>query len=211
MLKQLDDIPWASLTHAYGSASDVPELLLDLISDDENTRSEAQHELFENIWHQGTIYDATIYAVPFLRELLLMADLPDRGIVLLLFALIAKGSGYFEAHTSYLRGEAVWRKILAEEGTSLEAKLEHELNIVTAVRHEVAQGLHLLIPALQAEDTELRNTAASALKFYPAEKPRIMEPLKTAMEIELDEEVREAMRESLDVLSAEPTRQLALF
>jgi len=211
ILEQLDDIPWASLTHAYGAASDVPELLLDLMSDDGNTRDEAQYELFGNIWHQGTIYEATIYAVPFLRELLIMPDLRERDMVLLLFASIAEGRGYFEVHASDFSGEAVWRKILAEQGTSLEAKLEQERNIVTAVRHEVAQGLHLLIPALQAEEAEIRGTAASALQFYPAEKHRTMEPLKTALEVELDDEVREYMRKSLNVLSAEPIEQLALF
>ncbi|MEK8020706.1 MAG: hypothetical protein VSS75_027885 [Candidatus Parabeggiatoa sp.] len=133
-----------------------------------------------------------------------MPNLRERDIVLHLFALIAKGSGYFEVHASDSRKKSAWRRILSEGGTTLEDKYEQERQIVAAVRHEVAQGLHLLLSALHAEDTELRHTVASALQFYPAEKDRIVVPLKTALELELDEEVRQAMRESLDVLGTEP-------
>src|SRR5688572_7894632 len=70
MLDGIDSIDWASLNHAYGSAEDVPGLLRQLTSDDDEKRQEAIYELFGNIWHQGTVYPATAVAVPFLYELL---------------------------------------------------------------------------------------------------------------------------------------------
>ncbi|MGI5378824.1 hypothetical protein ACQEV2_32150 [Streptomyces sp. CA-251387] len=68
-LTGLDDRPWAALQHAYGSAEDVPAVLRALTDDDAEAAGAALHELYGNIWHQGTVYAATVEAVPFLARL----------------------------------------------------------------------------------------------------------------------------------------------
>ena len=68
-LTGLDDRPWATLQHAYGSAEDVPAVLRALTDDDAEAAGEALQELYGNIWHQGTVYAATVEAVPFLARL----------------------------------------------------------------------------------------------------------------------------------------------
>ncbi|MFJ8577088.1 HEAT repeat domain-containing protein [Micromonospora sp. NPDC093277] len=68
MLK-LDEIDWTRLTHAYGTAGDVPELLRGLGSDDEDEVEEALDDIISSIFHQGDVYPATVPAVPFLVEL----------------------------------------------------------------------------------------------------------------------------------------------
>lgn len=68
-LTGLDDRPWATLQHAYGSAEDVPAVLRALTDDDAEAAGAALHELYGNIWHQGTVYAATVEAVPFLARL----------------------------------------------------------------------------------------------------------------------------------------------
>ncbi|MFJ8022303.1 hypothetical protein [Streptomyces sp. NPDC096311] len=40
-----DNVQWHALTHAYGSAEDVPELIRALYQGDEETAEEAIHEL----------------------------------------------------------------------------------------------------------------------------------------------------------------------
>lgn len=70
MLEGLDQINWGELGHAYGSAEDLPDLLRQLASPDEQSRNNALYQLYGTIWHQGTVYQATAYAVPFLLELL---------------------------------------------------------------------------------------------------------------------------------------------
>ncbi len=67
-LAGLGDVPWHDLTHAYGSADDVP-VLLRRLQGDGRERDEARYALRGNIWHQGTTYDATAFAVPFLARL----------------------------------------------------------------------------------------------------------------------------------------------
>ena len=69
MLEGLDRIDWSSLHHAYGSASDVPGQIRALASTDQTEREHALYDLFGNIWHQGTVYEASAHAVPFLIEL----------------------------------------------------------------------------------------------------------------------------------------------
>ncbi|GIE37012.1 hypothetical protein Ait01nite_100570 [Actinoplanes italicus] len=93
MLNDLGAVDWSGLEHAYGAADDVPGLLRDL-ADGSNG---ALATLYGNIWHQGTVYEATGHAVPFLVRIL---DLPaaDPGAVLGLLASIAEGTSYHAVH-----------------------------------------------------------------------------------------------------------------
>ncbi|MFJ9719419.1 hypothetical protein ACIRPQ_26400 [Streptomyces sp. NPDC101213] len=68
-LAGLDDRPWAQLDHAYGSAEDLPALLRSLAGDDHDAADGALDELYGSILHQGTVYPATVEAVPFLARL----------------------------------------------------------------------------------------------------------------------------------------------
>ena len=77
MLNKLDEINWKELEHAYGPAEDVPGQIRALASTDPQVREKAQYELWGNIIHQGTIYQATSYAVPFLIELLEIPEVQD--------------------------------------------------------------------------------------------------------------------------------------
>ncbi|MEU9591152.1 hypothetical protein ACGF7W_01385 [Streptomyces sp. NPDC048219] len=85
---ELDDVRWQSLSHAYGSAEDVPELIRALYQGDEETVDEAIHELYGNIHHQGTVYSASAPAVPFLAHA--ARQLPGRRTdLLMLLATLA--------------------------------------------------------------------------------------------------------------------------
>ncbi|MFI5531847.1 hypothetical protein ACIA8O_25275 [Kitasatospora sp. NPDC051853] len=68
-LTGLDRIDWSLLSHAYGTAEDVPSLLRGVASDEEERAVEAEEELWSSIVHQGTVYSATAPAVPFLARL----------------------------------------------------------------------------------------------------------------------------------------------
>src|SRR5262245_9963590 len=91
MLDGLDSVQWGRLTHAYGTAEDVPELIRGLRSADADVRRNALHELYGNIYHQGKRYEASPYAVPFLLELVNDSAAADRAEVLLLLTALAIG------------------------------------------------------------------------------------------------------------------------
>ncbi|WP_422928398.1 hypothetical protein [Singulisphaera sp. PoT] len=69
MLEGIEDIDWGSLKHAYGSAKHTPTHIVKLASDIPADWLEAIDALWATINHQGSIYSATSYVVPFLIEL----------------------------------------------------------------------------------------------------------------------------------------------
>ena len=71
MIEDLDSVQWDQITHAYGSAVDVPDLLRALdMADTLEEFERVYYELWNLINHQGTIYQATSYATRFIIQLL---------------------------------------------------------------------------------------------------------------------------------------------
>jgi hypothetical protein len=85
---ELDEVQWHALSHAYGPAEDVPELIRALYQDDEETADEAIYELCGTIHHQGTVYPASAPAVPFLAHAVRHAP-GKRDELLMLLAVLA--------------------------------------------------------------------------------------------------------------------------
>ncbi|MET9832287.1 hypothetical protein ABZ078_23980 [Streptomyces sp. NPDC006385] len=101
-LTGLDDRPWAALHHAYGSAEDVPAVLRALTDDDSEAAGAALHELYGTIWHQGTVYPATVEAVPFLARLAVAGC--RSAEVLVLLGCIAESDDAHEVARGACRG-----------------------------------------------------------------------------------------------------------
>lgn len=99
MLDGLDDVDWASLEHAYGPATDVPGHVRGLLAGSREERDRARSGLYGGICHQGTRYEASAPAVPFLLELIEDPATPDRAAVAGLVAAIAVGQ-----HETWLPG-----------------------------------------------------------------------------------------------------------
>ena len=91
MLKTLDSVAWDEIYHAYGVASDIPEIVRKLLSKDENSRADAILELWECINHQGSIYEASPYVIPFLYELIDSDGVDDKSEIAGLIATIIDG------------------------------------------------------------------------------------------------------------------------
>lgn len=91
MLEGLSHVAWAELEHAYGSAADVPDLIRALRAADPEIRRKARWHLYGNIFHQGTRYEASAYAAPFLLELLADPTTPERTAILGLLTSLAIG------------------------------------------------------------------------------------------------------------------------
>lgn len=84
LLLGLKNVDWHAIEHAYGPAIDVPDLLLALVYPtsaskkiiDEalrNNRTVREHviwTLWGNVFHQGTVWQATSHVIPFLFEIL---------------------------------------------------------------------------------------------------------------------------------------------
>jgi HEAT repeat protein len=201
----LDSIDWASLRHAYGSAEDVPGLIRDLRSSDAEVRRAAMYELYGNIYHQGTRYEASAYAVPFLLELVADPDTPARHEVIQLLSCLATGytpydlpAGGFpiaeirndvaqvpeETWRRWSQAIRDWYEVISTGQrqpfplTKPEGRLfdtRHALAAYDAVRG----GVPLLLTCLADPDPEVVGEAIHALAWFPEEmtsiRPRLLD------------------------------------
>ncbi len=157
MLDRLDQIDWSALSHAYGEASDVPELLRDLTSPDDSVRGNALYAFHGNIWHQGTVYEATGYAVPFLIELLTIPSIVEKSAILRLLHSIAGGSSYLDVHQRLdsFRSERDTEEFQTERA--------QELEWVDAAHRAVVDGASVYQTLLSDAEAEVRTMAAYVL------------------------------------------------
>ncbi|GAB7053100.1 hypothetical protein [Catenuloplanes indicus] len=187
MLDRLDDVPWQRLGHAYGAATDVPGQLRDLLSDDVETRRVAIWQLGGNIVHQGSRWQASAYAVPFLLEILagpspLTAS--ERVRLIELLGELAIGDPSFYASDEFpldeLRADAAAGAHLMaafETGpyggddfmdflSDLDEPDQERLGAVLLLRvHEAVRAGKPLLERLRDSDPALREAATGTLRW----------------------------------------------
>jgi hypothetical protein len=57
-------VDWVALDHAYGPADDLPQVIRAAASTDKEQAEAAVDELFSCVFHQGTVYSASVAVVP---------------------------------------------------------------------------------------------------------------------------------------------------
>lgn len=87
-LTAINDVDWTGLTHAYGPAGDVPDMLRGLASGEPEQVEQAWDEVVSSLFHQGTVYPATVPAVRFLVALA-RAGSSRRAAIVALVGMIA--------------------------------------------------------------------------------------------------------------------------
>jgi hypothetical protein len=204
ILEGLDSIDWPNLSHAYGEASDVPVMVKALLSDDVDERYDAFFQLLGNIWHQGTVHEASAYVVPFLIKMLSSPITPDRARIALILASLADGQSYLEVHALQdEESQLTWRKILSDEGKDFNRQLERERSWVRATREAIEPNLVLLYEFLDHEEPELRLAVATALANFPELASESIGILENAVDSESEGYVREEMLSSIAKLNME--------
>jgi HEAT repeats len=187
-LSELDQVDWASLSHAYGSAEDVLDQLRAVAAGDE----EAFSDLYGNLWHQGTVYQATAHAVPFLIGLLEVGD----AEILHPLACMAQGYSYHDVHQMYddpaQRAEPAYQAVIARE-----------LRWVEAVRAAVVGGVPVYRRFLSDPNPEYRELAANLLALLAAEVPDAREWLIVGLS-DGESAVRAVCAQALARFSASP-------
>lgn len=150
-LEGLEAIPWHQLTHAYGSATDVPIDLRRAASSDPEARAEAIWQLGGSIYHQGTLYPATSHAIPFLLRLATEPALPNRAELADLLSEIADSCTIDPAG---IRKAWAWRKESFGEiyAAPTEELAEAEIRNCAAVRESMLAEVERLL--LLADDAD---------------------------------------------------------
>ncbi|MFE7853162.1 HEAT repeat domain-containing protein [Streptomyces sp. NPDC057403] len=212
LLAGLEDIDWIALGHAYGSAEDVPGQLRTVCGADEKARERAFRSLFGNIFHQGTRYSASPYAVPFLSRIAVAGPVDARADALLLLTRLA-----IDWHDEYdlpLGIDTVaWRAAAISPEESLrwydeqiaaetdEERLKNlrEGRAYCAAGHPVdgREGalrsydavraqLPVLLELLDDQDPAIRTKTAYLLGWFPEEADATLVPLLACLDGERD-------------------------
>jgi hypothetical protein len=172
----LDAVAWAKIEHAYGPAVDVPDLIRALVSPDAKIRGGAWYQLHGNLWHQGTIYEATAYAVPFFLQLLKSEKVPGKQEILIYLARLFLGRSYWDVHKDLTSSrQEVAKPQFAET-------LRTELSWVDATKQAIRVGRETYLQLLQGRDIGPRIAAAYLLGLIGESENEILEQIAESSE-----------------------------
>jgi hypothetical protein len=155
-LDGLDRVDWASLEHAYGPATDVPDMLRELASDAE--ASHAFDRLFSSLNHQGSVYSATSAAIPFLIQIL---EDGRRSELVHFLGSVAEGGGKASIGAELGKGVSVLSRLLASEDPEERESAARALGAVTDHKEQAIEALHQRLS--EEREKETRAAMAEAL------------------------------------------------
>ncbi|GEM_PF-4189980 len=140
MLEKLEQINWSELIHAYGQASDIPDHIQKLRSDDSDVLRKTFSYLYNRLYHQSTIYEATVATIPFLIDLLTEDNIKSKASIISMLSHLS--------HGNYLRSYnlGLWDQL---------------------ARTEVAKGFPVYLSLIDDEDWEIRIQAVAILSYSP--------------------------------------------
>lgn len=189
MLEKLDSVGWSGLTHAYGTAEEIPAFIAALRSPDGQARAEALDELWSCLLHEGLRFEADAYAVPFLTDLAVDPATAERSVLLHLLTAMAIGSDHPYLVTGFPIGrlrpepDAVdesWHLLYSEwSGRPYDGPAPDggaELRVYDAVRIEVPR----IVPLLADPDGDVAEAAAYLLAWFPEQARSTVGPLVDA-------------------------------
>lgn len=104
ILQEAEQFPWWRLTHCRGFATDVPQILRDLASPNEEVKEDAVNEgLFDRLSHQYTVYPASFFSLPFIVGILRNQGInTHHGVVSYLEIVLQREKSCFHTLTSLL-------------------------------------------------------------------------------------------------------------
>lgn len=160
VLDTLDSIDWARLTHAAGSAHDVPDMIRQLLSDKASVRERALDErgLWGTLCHQDSIYEATAPAVPFLLELAREPTVQGRGKILDLLVYFAQG-GYQDPDQAEAELQQTASTLTLEE----RKQAIQEIDWTRQTRAAVRAGCSIYLSLLSDRVYQVRRSALRVL------------------------------------------------
>lgn len=169
MFTGIDEVDWASLRHAHGSAEDVPAWLRQLASCDAAERHSALDGMYGAVHHQGNVYDSTLACVPFLCSIAVRETVPDRGCIVELLVRLGSESGDARAREAVGAHAEVFVSLLADPDPGVRRAAA---GAVVRFVHGPARVLQLLRRRIPVErDERVRLALTEALGLFARRHP----------------------------------------
>jgi hypothetical protein len=157
MFEKLDQVDWSALRDAYGPAVKTPKRIRALASPNKGKREKALDDLSYTIYHQGTIYDSSLAAVPFLLEIVESPEVEDRTQALELLQALSTGSSFHEAHAGLFFNREKSKTAEWQE------KVREEKSWVAAIHEWLSAAVPLIVRVLQKGNASERLGSVSLL------------------------------------------------
>ncbi|MFF3373822.1 hypothetical protein ACFYXF_12895 [Streptomyces sp. NPDC002680] len=142
ILKGMSRVRWHELTHAYGSAAEVPGRLSRVAWGDDETSASALSDL--GLWlGELAVFDATVEAVPYLWDLAVTDSVTSRpGVIKLLQTILEhtntpKIEVQRAAHRAVLEGRSVAEVLAHDEDAAVQAAA---CDLVAAIASHVCES-----------------------------------------------------------------------
>ena len=164
-LPGLDEVPWSTLHHAYGTAEDIPVHLLRLVSSKAEIRKSAMGYLDSSIYHQGSTFSSTAPAIRFLIQIA-CEDVPHRKEVLNFINFIADTCVKDEADAiqkvnSWIQNQVrFYRQINLAYSPPTPHEIEAMIRVETTIRNAFLEIESKLKSLMEDSDRGVRKLAA---------------------------------------------------
>ena len=192
-----ENVDWTELEACESNADDIPLLLSQVDDDDSGVRSKAIGRLYWRLYNQGTVYQATAKAMPYLFAYLENRDEPDPELADLIAALSC-GHGFVQCHR---HAPGAFRETLIEmhaaRGKTLDDVVDDEMVYINAIRAYVEPRLKLLYPYIDSPSLSCRDSVAQCLGFFPNRDTDNLTVLRNRTTIETDGRVKDTINASI--------------
>ena len=186
MLENLEIVPWHKIAHAYGDASNVPEAIRALANNDQDKDEPAWEVLWNHLLHQGSVFEATAHAIPFLVELLEIPTCNSRADILNYLAHVARGNSYLEVHQGLMDENYKASEEFIEQ-------LAEEQSWLKNISEAVAAGVPVYLKLLTDNDVNLRIHATHMLGVCKNQANEIVHSLQAHLPLETDDTARASL------------------
>lgn len=208
MLEALNAIDWSHVSGCYGWSEEIPSAIRGLVSEDPTERGTALGTLWMSLEHQGSVYEASALAVPFL--LAILADPQTQGKRQLIHFLahlgcrgLYLGHWYIDLSTRLaFQYQEEGHGPISQEVIDRHRKWEEETH------QGFRKGLDTLLPLLSDPDPAIREEIAFLLAAFPEDRSRLLPSLMAQFQAETREPVQCSLLLCLGYLST-PTSDAA--
>ncbi len=189
-LAGVEGVNWEEVESAYGDTEDFPAYLRGLVLDEPYARRYAFGQLYGEIEHQNTVYEATAQVIPFLAKLLSHPNCDRQSIVSMLYDVGSCAAPWAEEAAEWEESEQIsilgtlnaldeaWPSIWALMPTA-DAELRQQIVLLGQFPSD-AQGVvqkALLDFVVSDETDELRACAVNALAHRNGATPSTLVPV----------------------------------
>ena len=189
MFETLDTIKWSQVESCYSRSNEIPAAIRGLVSDDAAVRQEAFGTLWSNLEHQGSVYEASALAVPFLLEILARPQSRDKLPLVHLLACLGSKGAHLGADFQPLETRLLLHSLNEEPPIPREA-MDNFRTWTEETHQAVREGLSLFLPLLADPDPAMRMEIAFLLSNFKEDHAWLSPLVMIQLREETDESVQ---------------------